>query len=72
MADVVIKRRKSKGKPIVVEFVDPALEDRQLRERKKVHCSRLFCLSCVPKYHNVARAEKTQKEKRSRGRDVRA
>ena len=72
MADVVIKRRKSKqrGKPIVVEFVDPALEDRQLRERKKVHCSRLLCL--VPKYHNVARAEKTQKEKRSRGRDVRA
>jgi len=36
MADVVIKRKKNRGTPVVVEFVDPALEDRRLRERKKV------------------------------------
>jgi hypothetical protein len=38
MADVVIKKHKGKkrGKPVVVEFVDPALEDRKVRERKKV------------------------------------
>ena len=44
MADVVIKKHKGKkrGKPVVVEFVDPALEDRKVRERKKVRF-KLLC-----------------------------
>ena len=46
MADVVIKKHKGKkrGKPVVVEFVDPALEDRKVRERKKV---RFYLFVCV-------------------------
>ena len=73
MADVVIKKHKNKkkrGKPVVVEFVDPALEDRKVRERKKVRDFNSFCVREIVR-PTLRTTEKTREEKRTRGRNVR-